>query len=130
MHWPDGKTWDSPLKSTFYHILQYVHALYYFFSPCKKPPVDMSYSDTPCSSTLDLPEKKYVQESFRTSDTLDVDPIPPDAECTSLRDMCFLATAYASNLGGTGSLTGTGANLLLAGFFRRLSYFRYTITSS
>ncbi|XP_068207338.1 Na(+)/citrate cotransporter-like isoform X2 [Palaemon carinicauda] len=40
---------------------------------------------------------------------------PPDEECRALRDMCFLATAYAANIGGTGSLTGTGPNLVVKG---------------
>ena len=84
-----------------------------YFSPCKQLPRDIKVESV--SSESDLP--KYDRPEVR--ENLDVDPIPPDAECTSLRDMCFLATAYASNLGGTGSLTGTGANLLLAGFFRR-----------
>ncbi|XP_068207432.1 solute carrier family 13 member 2-like [Palaemon carinicauda] len=36
-----------------------------------------------------------------------------DAEHRALRDMCFLATAYSANIGGTGSLTGTGPNMVL-----------------
>lgn len=37
---------------------------------------------------------------------------PPDEECRAFKDMCFLALAYSANLGGTGSLTGTGPNLV------------------
>lgn len=40
---------------------------------------------------------------------------PPDEACRALRDMCFLATAYSANVGGTGSLTGTGPNLIVKG---------------
>ncbi|KAK8378288.1 hypothetical protein O3P69_011052 [Scylla paramamosain] len=40
---------------------------------------------------------------------------PPDETCRALRDMCFLATAYSANVGGTGSLTGTGPNLIVKG---------------
>ncbi|XP_071533695.1 Na(+)/citrate cotransporter isoform X6 [Panulirus ornatus] len=39
--------------------------------------------------------------------------IPPNESCRILRDMCFLAVAYSANLGGTGSLTGTGPNLVV-----------------
>ena len=38
---------------------------------------------------------------------------PPNEECRRLRDMCYLATAYSANLGGTGVITGTGPNLLM-----------------
>ncbi|XP_066951679.1 solute carrier family 13 member 2-like isoform X2 [Macrobrachium rosenbergii] len=36
-------------------------------------------------------------------------------ECRALKDMCFLAVAYSANVGGTGSMTGTGSNLVLKG---------------
>ena len=38
---------------------------------------------------------------------------PPNEECRRLRDMCYLATAYSANLGGTGVITGTGPNLVM-----------------
>lgn len=45
---------------------------------------------------------------------------PPDGTARALRDMCFLATAYSANIGGTGSLTGTGPNLVIKGVLARL----------
>ncbi|XP_068207294.1 Na(+)/citrate cotransporter-like [Palaemon carinicauda] len=36
-------------------------------------------------------------------------------DCKALKDMCFLAVAYSANIGGTGSMTGTGSNLVLKG---------------
>ncbi|KAK4306882.1 hypothetical protein Pmani_021331 [Petrolisthes manimaculis] len=44
---------------------------------------------------------------------------PPNEQCRALRDMCYLATAYAANLGGTGSITGTGPNLVVKGVLAR-----------
>ena len=42
---------------------------------------------------------------------------PQESEIPSnrqaLRDMYFLAVAYSSNVGGTGSLVGTGPNLIV-----------------
>ncbi|CAL4096018.1 unnamed protein product, partial [Meganyctiphanes norvegica] len=40
---------------------------------------------------------------------------PPNKKCRQMRDMMFLATAYGANLGGTGTVTGTGPNLVLSG---------------
>ena len=37
----------------------------------------------------------------------------PNEECRKLRDMCYLATAYSANLGGTAVLTATSPNLLM-----------------
>ncbi|XP_064081993.1 solute carrier family 13 member 2-like [Macrobrachium nipponense] len=36
-----------------------------------------------------------------------------DAKHLALRDMCLMATAYSANIGGTGSLTGTGPNMVV-----------------
>ena len=44
---------------------------------------------------------------------------PPDKESQALSTMCFLATAYGANLGGTGFPTGTGPNLVLWGVLQR-----------
>ncbi|XP_076048805.1 Na(+)/citrate cotransporter-like [Oratosquilla oratoria] len=41
-----------------------------------------------------------------------------DTEQSKLRDMCFLAVAYAANIGGTGTLTGTNPNLVLKGYLQ------------
>ena len=38
---------------------------------------------------------------------------PPNEECRKLRDMCYLATAYSANLGGTAVMTGTSPNLVM-----------------
>ncbi|KAK8750246.1 hypothetical protein OTU49_017519 [Cherax quadricarinatus] len=54
---------------------------------------------------------KMVEEGVNTGLTT----IPPNKSCQALRDMCFLAIAYSANLGGTGSLTGTGPNLVMKG---------------
>ncbi|RXG52781.1 Solute carrier family 13 member 2 [Armadillidium vulgare] len=43
---------------------------------------------------------------------------PPDKESQALSTMYFLATAYGSNLGGTGFPTGTGPNLVLWGIMQ------------
>lgn len=46
---------------------------------------------------------------------------PQDEKCRALKNMFFLATAYGANLGGTGSMTGTGPNLVLRGLLLRLN---------
>ena len=51
---------------------------------------------------------------------------PPNARCRAFRDMFFLATAYGANLGGTGSITGTGTNLVLKGMLRRYAHTSHT----
>ena len=44
---------------------------------------------------------------------------PPDENWRFFRDIIFITVAYGSNLGGTGTLTGTNPNLVLKGFLER-----------
>ncbi|XP_042233870.1 solute carrier family 13 member 5-like isoform X3 [Homarus americanus] len=62
-----------------------------------------------------IEDTKVDQEDKKPEGHTGLTPIPPNEECRALRDMCFLATAYSANLGGTGSLTGTGPNLVVKG---------------
>ncbi|CAL4161095.1 unnamed protein product [Meganyctiphanes norvegica] len=54
-----------------------------------------------------------VQDNAETEDLQ-----PPNDECRAIRDMCFISVACASNIGGTGCLTGTGPNLVLNGILQ------------
>ncbi|XP_050692843.1 solute carrier family 13 member 2-like isoform X2 [Eriocheir sinensis] len=65
-------------------------------------------------TTVANPSTKYQKENEALS-TTGVTTTPPDSTSRALRDMCFLATAYSANIGGTGSLTGTGPNLVVKG---------------
>ena len=59
------------------------------------------------------------------------DPPGPDAANSTARDKSFhrlakslmLGIAYAANIGGTGTLIGTGPNIILAGLARYLFFF-------
>lgn len=62
----------------------------------------------------------------KDADNTGLTTLPPNESCRALRDMCFLATAYSANLGGTGSLTGTGPNLVIKGVLARLLTFAST----
>ncbi|XP_042233364.1 solute carrier family 13 member 5-like isoform X2 [Homarus americanus] len=62
-----------------------------------------------------IKDTKVDQEDKKPEGHTGLTTIPPNEECRALRDMCFLATAYSANLGGTGSLTGTGPNLVVKG---------------
>ena len=44
---------------------------------------------------------------------------PPNEECRKIRDMFYLTIAYASSLGGTGVITGTGTNLVFRAFMEQ-----------
>ncbi|KAG7178041.1 Solute carrier family 13 member 2-like, partial [Homarus americanus] len=66
-----------------------------------------------------IEDTKVDQEDKKPEGHTGLTPIPPNEECRALRDMCFLATAYSANLGGTGSLTGTGPNLVVKGVLAR-----------
>ncbi|KAG0714781.1 Solute carrier family 13 member 3 [Chionoecetes opilio] len=67
-------------------------------------------------STPQPPRHRKEEEAYPTpAPSSGLTSPPPDDTCRALRDMCFLATAYSANIGGTGSLTGTGPNLIVKG---------------
>lgn len=62
---------------------------------------------------------KQEDDALSTNGSLpDPDPASHSTR-VALRNMCFLATAYAANIGGTGSLTGTTPNLVMNGILAR-----------
>nr|XP_045621719.1 solute carrier family 13 member 5-like [Procambarus clarkii] len=67
------------------------------------------------NSNLEQVSVKKVDMTSKDADNTGLTTLPPNESCRALRDMCFLATAYSANLGGTGSLTGTGPNLVIKG---------------
>nr|XP_045591459.1 solute carrier family 13 member 5-like [Procambarus clarkii] len=58
-------------------------------------------------------EEVRVKKMPKDLDHSGLTTVPPNESCRALRDMCFLATAYSANLGGTGSLTGSAPNLVI-----------------
>ncbi|XP_045621415.2 LOW QUALITY PROTEIN: Na(+)/citrate cotransporter [Procambarus clarkii] len=67
------------------------------------------------NGNLEQVSVKKVDMTSKDADNTGLTTLPPNESCRALRDMCFLATAYSANLGGTGSLTGTGPNLVIKG---------------
>ncbi|XP_075539761.1 Na(+)/citrate cotransporter-like [Dermacentor variabilis] len=60
----------------------------------------------------------FTQKHVARSKGLGVQPYSPISEdtLTRVRNLMLLAVAYASNIGGTGSLIGTPPNIIMAGF--------------
>ena len=67
---------------------------------------------------MNLKSRNSVNRNYLEEETGYTEP--PNEEWRNFRDIIFMTVAYASNLGGTGTLTGTNPNLVLKGFLQRL----------
>lgn len=67
------------------------------------------------AATKDVENSKVSTDS----DHKDSSAVPPNEDFRALKEMCFLATAYSANLGGTGCLTGTAPNLVMKALLSR-----------
>ncbi|XP_042889596.1 solute carrier family 13 member 5-like isoform X6 [Penaeus japonicus] len=81
-------------------------------SPQHQSQMELVTTNGKSGQNQEVSDAVEVKDAIADDNENSLTATPPDEECRAFKDMCFLALAYSANLGGTGSLTGTGPNLV------------------
>ncbi|XP_075741854.1 Na(+)/citrate cotransporter-like [Rhipicephalus microplus] len=93
--------------------------------PVKSPAVQVTSPDEPAPVPVVEETTPVVQERTPVFEEVtpvieDVPPAENESQLVQMRKVMLLSVAYAANIGGTGSLIGTGANLVLQALYIEL----------